>query len=138
MADPSTLAGARSNFSARSFLTFLCVGGISTLVHYGLMALLVHAGLPAVPASCAGFALSAVLNYLLNDWLTFRSNEDNGVTAPRFAIVALSGLLLNHLLLTLLTNAGLSIVPAQLLTTAGVILWNYCIHGAWTFGSRQS
>jgi putative flippase GtrA len=47
-------------------------------------------------------------------------------------------LLLNHLLLTLLTNAGLATVPAQLLTTGGVILWNYCIHGAWTFGSRQS
>jgi putative flippase GtrA len=138
MPDPSALPHARTQFSARSFVTFLCVGGASTLVHYALMALLIHAGLPVVAASCAGFALSAVLNYLLNDWLTFRSGADCRVTAPRFALVALSGLLLNHLLLTLLTDAGLSTVPAQLLTTTGVILWNYCIHGAWTFGSRQS
>jgi putative flippase GtrA len=136
MPDPSTIS-PRANFSARSFLTFLCVGGTCTLVHYALMALLIRGDIPVVPASCAGFALSAVLNYLLNDWLTFRSREASRVTAPRFALVALSGLLLNHLLLTLLTNAGLATVPAQLVTTSGVILWNYCIHGAWTFGSRQ-
>ncbi len=121
----------------RSLIAFLSVGLLCTLVHYTLMALLVRAGTPLVPASAAGFALSAVLNYLLNDWLTFQSTAAHRVTAPRFAIVALSGLLLNHWLLTFLTGAGVRAIPAQLLTTIGVIVWNYCIHGAWTFSSRR-
>lgn len=127
----------RANFSARSLFVFLCVGGAATAAHYLVMLLLMHAGLTPVLASGTGFALGALLNYLLNEQLTFQSNERRRVTAPRFAVVAATGLLLNHLLLSALLHAGLPTVPAQLLTTMGVIVWNYCIHGAWTFRRRR-
>lgn len=130
---PTRFSTRRANFSARSLLAFLCVGGACTAAHYLVMLLLMRAGLPAVIASGTGFTLSALLNYLLNEQLTFHSNERRRVTAPRFALVAVTGLLLNHLLLTALIRAGLPTVPAQLLTTMGVIVWNYAIHGAWTF-----
>ena len=126
-----------ANLSSRSFVAFLCVGGTCTLVHYALMALLAWTGLSVVAASAAGFALSAVLNYVLNETLTFRSTGPRHVAAPRFIAVALCGLALNHVLLTVLLRAGLSPIPAQLLATTGVIVWNYCIHGAWTFSSRR-
>ncbi|MBB3223748.1 GtrA family protein [Pseudoduganella umbonata] len=129
---------SRDNFSARSLLAFLCVGGASTAAHYLVMLLLLLAGMPTVAASGIGFILSALLNYLLNERLTFHSHEQRRVTAPRFAIAAMTGLLLNHLLLTALMRAGLPTIPAQLLTTIGVIIWNYCIHGAWTFRSRRN
>ncbi|TWI63079.1 putative flippase GtrA [Pseudoduganella lurida] len=139
MPDPSIPASlpASGNFSPRSLLVFLCVGGAATAAHYLVMALLMRAGLPAVPASGMGFLLSALLNYLLNEQLTFHSRLERRITAPRFALVAATGLALNHLLLDRLTGAGLATVPAQLLTTTGVIAWNYCIHGAWTFSSRR-
>jgi putative flippase GtrA len=135
---PAPFSASRANFSVRSLLAFLCVGGASTATHYLIMLLLVSAGIPAVAASGIGFILSALLNYLLNERLTFQSSEQRRVTAPRFALVATTGLLLNHLLLTALMRAGLPILPAQLLTTIGVIIWNYCIHGAWTFRSRRN
>jgi putative flippase GtrA len=134
----SAIHSARANFSARSLLAFLCVGGASTAAHYLVMLLLMRAGMPAVLASGIGFTLSALLNYLLNEQLTFHSNEQRRVTAPRFAVVAVTGLLLNHLLLTALMRAGLPTIAAQLLTTMGVIVWNYCIHGAWTFRSHPT
>lgn len=126
-----------TRFTLRSLLAFLLVGGAATLVHYLLMTLLVLAGVPVVPASAIGFTLSAVLNYLLNERLTFRSGAPRRIAVPRFIVVALSGLLLNHLVLTRFIAAGLPAVPAQLLTTSGVIVWNYCIHGAWTFSPRR-
>lgn len=132
------MTGARANFSVRSLLAFLCVGGASTAAHYLVMLLLMRAGLPAVIGSGIGFTLSALLNYLLNEQLTFHSDEQRRVTAPRFAVAAATGLLLNHLLLSALIRAGLTTVPAQLLTTMGVIVWNYCIHGAWTFRSHRN
>jgi putative flippase GtrA len=130
----STLfAVARTRFSVRSLLAFLCVGGASTAAHYLVMLLLMRAGVPVAAASAFGFALSALLNYLLNEQLTFHSDERRRVTAPRFAVVASGGLGMNHLLLTELIRIGIAAVPAQLLATLGVIVWNYTIHGAWTF-----
>lgn len=133
----AALAIARANSPVRSPVAFLCVGGASTAAHYLVMLLLIRAGLPAATASASGLALGALLNYLLNEQLTFHGaspgNTPRRVTAPRFAVVAVTGLLLNHLLLTALMCAGLPVVPAQLLTTSGVIVWNYVIHGAWTF-----
>ncbi|QBE63532.1 GtrA family protein [Pseudoduganella lutea] len=135
---PTRFSTTRANFSARSLFAFLCVGGASTAAHYLVMLLLMRAGLPAVSASGIGFVLSALLNYLLNEQVTFHSHEQRRVTAPRFAVAAASGLLLNHLLLTALLRAGLPTLPAQLLTTMGVIVWNYCIHGAWTFRRNRN
>jgi putative flippase GtrA len=122
--------------SLRSLSAFLAVGGVCTLGQYAAMALLILAGIPTVPASGIGFAGSAVLNYVLNRRLTFRSDRPHRSAAPRFAAIALLGLLLNTLLLQLLTGAGVAICPAQLLTTTGVLAWNYSIHGAWTFRRR--
>jgi putative flippase GtrA len=138
----AALATACANFSARSLAAFVCVGGASTAAHYLVLLLLMRAGLPVAIASGTGFALSALLNYLLNEQLTFHSNihgtTPRRVTAPRFAVVALTGLLLNHLLLSALLRAGLPVVPAQLLTTVGVTVWNYAIHGAWTFSRHRN
>jgi putative flippase GtrA len=120
----------------RSLSSFLAVGGLCTLVQYAAMGLLVQAGMTAVTASGTGFVGSAALNYALNRRATFGSARPHRSAVPRFAAVVLLGLLLNTLLLTLLTGAGLAVLPAQLLTTTGVLAWNYCIHGAWTFRRR--
>ncbi len=135
---PTLPSSRRANFSARSLIAFLCVGGASTAAHYLVMLLLMRAGLPVATASGTGFALGALLNYLLNEQLTFQSDQRRRVTAPRFTVAAATGLLLNHFLLTTLIRAGLPTLPAQLLTTMGVIVWNYCIHGAWTFRRRRN
>lgn len=122
--------------SLRSLSAFLAVGGVCTLGQYAAMALLIRAGVPAVTASGIGFAGSAVLNYLLNRRATFRSDRPHRSAGPRFIAIALLGLLLNTLLLQLLTGAGVALFSAQLLTTTGVLAWNYSIHGAWTFRRR--
>lgn len=122
--------------SLRSLSAFLAVGAVCTLAHYAAMALLLRAGLPPVAASGIGYGGSAALNYLLNRRVSFRSARPHRSAAPRFAAAALLGLLLNSVLLALLTHAGVAVIPAQLLTTTGVLAWNYCIHGAWTFRHR--
>jgi putative flippase GtrA len=130
---------AESNFSARSMLTFLVVGGFSTGLHYLLTVLFAFGfGMPLVQASTIGFALSAIANYLLNARLTFRSKQAHTTTAPRFFATAGAGMLINALLLFLLVSKGLHALPAQILTTLGVILWNYSINGLWTFKKRAN
>jgi putative flippase GtrA len=122
------------NLNAKSFLTFLFVGGFATGLQYVLALLFIYLlGVPVVPASALGYALSAVANYLLNARLTFRSTRAHRQTAPRFIIVACSGLVLNYMLLSYLVALGLHFAIAQIITTLGVILWNYLSNGLWTF-----
>ena len=127
------------NISLRSLASFLMVGGFATGLQYAIMALLMGlAGVPALAASNIGFAISAVANYLLNAKLTFRSERSHASTLPRFAITAALGLGINSLLLSLLIAAGLHPAPAQILTTAGVLIWNYTLNALWTFKKPQT
>lgn len=130
---------ASGNISLRSLASFLLVGGFATGLQYAIMALLMAlAGMPALTASNIGFGISAVVNYLLNARLTFRSERSHASTLPRFAITAALGLAINSLLLSLLIAAGLHPAPAQVLTTAGVLIWNYTLNALWTFKKPQT
>jgi putative flippase GtrA len=130
---------ASGNISMRSLASFLLVGGFATGLQYAIMALLMAlAGMPALTASNTGFAISAVANYWLNAKLTFRSERSHVATLPRFAITAALGLGINSLLLSLLIAAGLHPAPAQILTTAGVLIWNYTLNALWTFKKPQT
>jgi putative flippase GtrA len=82
---------------------FLIVGGIATLIQYIALIWTVerwhwNAGL----ASSPGYCLSAIANYLLNYYFTFRSDNQHGVAATRFAIVAAAGFALNAVFMELL------------------------------------
>lgn len=124
------------NISMRSIFTFALVGGFATAVQYALMTLLIWLfDYPLVLASGIGFAVSAVANYILNARLTFRSKERHAKTLPRFIVTACLGLAINSALLALLASLGLHPAPAQILTTLGVLLWNYTINALWTFKS---
>lgn len=127
-------ASMRKNISLRSLLSFALVGGFATGLQYALMSLLIWLfDCPLVLASGIGFAVSAVANYILNARLTFRSKERHAKTLPRFIITACLGLAINSILLAFLASLGLHPAPAQILTTLGVLLWNYTINALWTF-----
>ncbi len=130
---------ASANISLRSLASFLLVGGFATGLQYAIMALLMAlAGMPALAASNTGFGISAVANYLLNARLTFRSERSHASALPRFVVTAGLGLAINSLLLSLLIAAGLHPAPAQILTTAGVLIWNYTLNALWTFKKPQT
>jgi putative flippase GtrA len=128
-----------TNFSTRSFVRFLAVGVASTGVHYSIMALLYAVlGLPATLASTAGFLVSALANYWLNRTFTFSSTQRHKTAASRFVITASSGLALNYAILHVLMKFDVGVVLAQVSSTVGVVTWNYCIHGVWTFKTAKA
>lgn len=134
--DPSREAG---NFSVRSFLTFLFVGGFATCLHYAIMLGTVYLlDWPLVYGSTLGFSVSAIVNYLLNVKLTFRFTQSHKNAAPRFCLVAGSGLMLNYGILSVLLSLGAHAVIAQILTTIGVLIWNYVVSGLWIFRQQRT
>lgn len=129
----------KANQLARELICFVSVGGFATALHYLLTFVLAFGfAVTLVAASAIGFAVSAVANYALNMRLTFRSKDSHLVTAPRFFVVAVSGLLINSALLFLFSLMHFHPVLAQMLSTLGVLIWNYFVNGLWTFKNRTA
>jgi putative flippase GtrA len=121
------------------FVRFLIVGGIATLIQYIVLIWTVERWhWNAVLASSLGYILSAIANYLLNYYFTFRSGRRHGVAAARFAIVAAAGFALNALLMELLAvKLHVPYVLSQVLATGGTLTWNYWANSKWSFGDRS-
>lgn len=120
------------------FGRFLGVGLLATLVQYAVLVAGVEL-LDAWPvrASAVGFALGAVLNYLLNRSYTFRSQVTHATGVFRFVVVVAIGLVANVLFMWLLNGyLGLNYLLSQVLTTGIVMFWNFVAHARWTFGER--
>jgi putative flippase GtrA len=129
---------ASANIGLHSLLAFVMVGGFATGLQYLLMLTLIWlTGISALIASGIGFVVSAVANYLLNARFTFRTGARHASAVPKFIATAAAGLLINSLLLMLLTSLGLHLVLAQILTTLGVLSWNYLLNALWTFRHRS-
>ena len=118
----------------RRFVTYAMVGLSGTAAQYVLFVLLVRLGSPVVLASFAGYAVGAVVNYLLNRRFTFGSHLPHRDTAPRFFSVALFGLVLNLAIVwALFDGAGLHYLIAQCVATAVCLLATYALNARWSF-----
>ena len=120
------------------FIRFLIVGGTATALHYVILVALVQTSIAQpIAASTIGFAVSAVLNYVLNRHFTFQSSNPHAQAFPRFMIVALTGLALNAGLLWGFIKVGVPhYLLSQLFATVGTLLWNFFINKIWTFSTN--
>ena len=104
-------------------------------MHYSALVLLVETKLlDAVAATTVGFALGAIVNYLLNYRYTFNSTKAHRDSGPKFALIAIATGLLN----TLMVHAGVDILGfnyllVQVVATATVFLLNFVLNSLWTF-----
>lgn len=124
--------------AARRFVVYACVGAIGTGAQYAVLIAMVRSGC-ASPAlsSMTGATIGAIVNYALNRRITFRSHSHLLSTAPKFALIALLGVLMNGVCMKLLTTIpGLNYLIAQLVTTALVLGLTYLFNSAWTFNGR--
>lgn len=116
------------------FVRFLFVGGFATALHYAVMFEMMHGfSWEPLKASALGFITSAIINFILNARITFRSEQSVLYTAPRFAIVCAIGLLLNHFVLAALLALDSHPFLAQIIATLTVLSWNFIVNALWTF-----
>ena len=112
--------------TAQQFLRFAMVGAVATAVHYAiLIALHEFAHVDLLPATSIGFVVGAVVSYTLNRRYTFESQQHFGRGLAMFIAVGCVGLFLNGLIVSLLTQAGLIYILAQMIATGLVLIWNF-------------
>ncbi len=129
---------SRAGQLPRQLLRFCAAGAVGTAAHYLTLGLLVHAGWHATLATCVGAVAGALVNYGLNYRYTFHSWRPHRIAMSRFGAIAAIGWLLNGVVFALLhQGARLPLWPAQLLTTALVLAWNFAGNRWWTFGGER-
>ncbi|MGJ8668087.1 MAG: GtrA family protein [Oceanococcus sp.] len=120
------------------FVRFLGVGGSATAFMYVLLAILVELlHITPVWASAIAYSLSAVFNYWANYHFTFASQALHRRAMPRFIAIATCGLAINAAIMWLLIHpVAWHYVPAQLVATVAVLLWNFFTNRQWTYRSE--
>lgn len=124
----------------RQLVMFALVGAVGTAGHYLVLIALKETGLASVTtATSCGFAVGALINYVLNYRFTFASGKRHAEALPKFLVVAASGALLNYALMWWLSReTAWHYLLAQILTTAAVLVWNFLLNRAWTFAHRPA
>ena len=119
----------------QQFVRFTGVGFVSAIGHYGLLIGLVQiAGADPVPASAAGAALGAVINYLLNYNITFKSSKPHKDAFMKFLLVACVGLALNTLFMWIgVKLLDIQYLLSQIVTTIILLFWSFFANRHWTF-----
>jgi putative flippase GtrA len=127
------------SFLIRQLSTFIGVGIVAAIVHYGLLIGLVEvAGFAVVPSTLVGFTAGGLVSYHLNRRHTFRSERRHTEAAWRFALVAGVGFGLTYLFMHLFVDrAQLPYLPFQVVTTGIVMLWSFAGNRMWTFAAKS-
>jgi putative flippase GtrA len=121
-------------FFASSLGKFLLVGGLATAAQFATLFVLVEFGLCSeLTASVLGYGVGAVVNYLLNYYVTFNSKQNHLATLPKFIAVVAFGLSVNtavfYLANLVLPWYGLS----QCVATGASLVANYLLHRFWIY-----
>ena len=121
------------------FGRYLIVGGLSTLTHVAVLAMLIEwFGVAVVPATVVAFSASRVVSFALNYLFAFRADTVVVTSFLRFTSVALLGLLLNVAIMEFFVNRlGLHYGYAMLIAIGVVTLNNFSLHYFWTFEKHR-
>jgi putative flippase GtrA len=136
MSNPSVAHAPRHR---RSLPVYIGSGFLAVAGHYAVTIAAVE-GLAAPPlaASAAGFCVGAVIKYLCNYFLAFRSDARHATALARFAVMLGVMFGLNALCFASLQQGlGLHYLVAQLLTTGLLIPPGYVLSRRWVFGAAR-
>jgi putative flippase GtrA len=122
----------------RQFFSFVGVGLLAMVAHYGCLIGLVEAGiLAAVPATLIGYIAGGLVSYGLNRSHTFASGRPHQEALWRFAAVAGIGFCLTYVSMHIFVDRmAFPYLPAQVLATGLVMFWSFTAHKLWTFGLK--
>jgi putative flippase GtrA len=123
----------------KSFLKYLGIGGISTLIQFLLLTLFAESKLiPVVVASAMAYILSSIFNYFANYHFTFTSNLSHSKTLPKFIAAVGLGLASNTLLFALFYHFLKNYFVAQFLATSITVFLNFLSHKLWIYKDQKN
>lgn len=122
----------------KRFITFVGIGGLSTLLQFLLLIIMVELQLlPELIASPVSYLLSSIFNYFANYHITFNSKKSHAETLPKFIAAVALGLTSNTLLFALFLWLLDNYLVAQFLATGITVFLNFMVHKLWIYRHHE-
>ncbi len=116
-----------------SFSLHVATGFAAVAAHYATMYGLLSAGAAPVPASAIGLLAGALTRFLFSYAHIFSPTRGVQTAGTRFIVAIAAQLAANSALLAALTQSGVAVWPAQVLTTVLLTFINYLVYRWWVF-----
>jgi dolichyl-phosphate beta-glucosyltransferase len=124
-------------FVASVFSIYALVGAIGTGFHFFTLIVGVELlGMATVAAAITGATVGALANYVMNYHMTFASRQRHVETLPKFALVAVLGILVSGAGARLANRLGIHYLLAQVACTAIVLGLGFVLNRFWTFAAK--
>lgn len=129
---------------AGHFIRFAAVGLLSTLLDFVILTALKNwFSWPTLPSNIISYSCGILNSYVLTRFWVYPEAKKHGTARQmmQFIIVSLIGLALNNILVLaleipagkLLHNLSYGFIPAKVVATGVVFLWNFFANRFWTF-----
>jgi putative flippase GtrA len=126
------------------FARFLVVGVSGTLLDFAILSALKYfLGWQTLLANLISYSCGIINNYILTRYWIYPESrsKQSFVQLMQFALISLVGLGLNNALMLaleepagkLLSNPAYGYIPAKIIATMIVLLWNFFANRLWTF-----
>lgn len=126
---------------------FIAIGGINTVLDFGILFLLSKVGLPTVPANIISTSVAFVFSFFMNKKYTFKTTDTNVKRElALFIIVTLFGLwVLQNIVIEALKpiamnygyNKDIAALIAKVPATIVSMIWNYFAYDRWVFKQKK-
>lgn len=124
-------------------IRFAIVGGLNTVIDFGILFTLVALGLPAIASNFVSTSVAMVFSFLVNKSYTFKDNKKStGKHVVYFLVITIFGLWVIQpviiesvtlLLQPLLKTGFLVLFIGKGLATAASLSWNYLMYRKYVF-----
>lgn len=128
-------------------IRFLAVGGLNTLLDFGLLFMLKVFGLPVITANLISTTTSFCFSFIANKKYTFRSaGTDIKREMISFTVITLFGLwVLQTVVIKVITAmlapyglpSDLILLGAKIIATAVTMVWNYVMYSRFVFTTKK-
>lgn len=128
----SKLVGGIQNIW-KQFLKFGVVGTIAFIIDYGIMTLLLHLGMDAVPATSISYLISLLFNYFASMRYVFTHRDDISRRKEFiiFVILSIIGFFINEAIIYIGELLHITAYIMKIVATAVVMLWNFFSRKKW-------
>lgn len=124
-------------------IRFAIVGGLNTVIDFGILFTLVALGLPAIASNFVSTSVAMVFSFLVNKSYTFKDNKKStGKHVVYFLVITIFGMWVIQpiiiesvtlLLQPLLKTGFLVLFIGKGLATAASLTWNYLMYRKFVF-----
>jgi len=127
--------------SLRQFIKFCLVGGLNTVVDFGVYLALTRLtdwfNDWLVVAAMLSMACATVNSYLWNAFWTFRTKRtDHGVMVSKFLVVSVSGFILYTFLFSTFIQFGFGDIAVKIVLAGFLVAWNFVGNKWWVYTVR--